>query len=136
MDADQIRALEPLLREYLDRFAVCFPRRDTRTHFPRYVQGQLSDLERKSVEPMALKMDVPVRTLQEFLSQHKWDHLKMRDHLQHLVRDGAPTVGWSGGDGSGGETIGIIDETSAVKKGDTVYASERGPACRGNIAGR
>ncbi len=119
MDADQIRALEPLLREYLDRFAACFPRRDTRAHFPRYVQGQLSDLERKSVEPMALKMDVPVRTLQEFLSQHKWDHLKMRDHLQHIVRDE------HGGDGSGGETIGIIDETSAVKKGDKTPGVQR-----------
>jgi len=125
MDAGQIRALEPLLRAYVDRFADCFPRRDTRVHFPRYVQGQLSDLERKSVEPMALSMGVPVRTLQEFLSQHKWDHLKMRDRLQQIVRDGAPTAGWSGGDGCGGETIGIIDETSAVKKGDKTPGVQR-----------
>jgi SRSO17 transposase len=95
MDAGQIRALEPLLREYVGRFADCFPRRDTRGHFPRYVRGQLSDLERKSVEPMALKMDVPVRTLQEFLSQHKWDQELMRDRLQHIVRDehGGPAHG-------------------------------------------
>lgn len=119
MDAGRIRALEPLLRAYLNRFADCFPRRDTRVHFPRYVQGQLSDLERKSVEPMALKMGVPVRTLQEFLSQHQWDHLKMRDCVQHLVRDE------HGGDGAGGETIGIIDETSAVKKGDKTPGVQR-----------
>jgi len=83
------------------------------------VQGQLSDLERKSVEPMALSMSVPVRTLQEFLSQHKWDHLKMRDRLQQIVRDE------HGGDGAGGETIGIIDETSAVKKGDKTPGVQR-----------
>jgi SRSO17 transposase len=119
MDAAQIRALEPSLREYVGRFADCFPRCDTRVHFPRYVQGQLSDLERKSVEPMALKMDVPVRTLQEFLSQHKWDHDKMRDRLQQIVRDE------HGGNGSAGETIGIIDETSAVKKGDKTPGVQR-----------
>ena len=119
MDAEQIRGLEPLLRAYVDRFADCFPRRDTRAHFPRYVQGQLSDLERKSVEPMALKMDVPVRTLQEFLSQHKWDQDMMRDRLQQIVRDEHRP------DGSGGETIGIIDETSAVKKGDKTPGVQR-----------
>lgn len=119
MDADQIRALDGVLHEYLERFADCFARRDTRAHFPRYVQGQLSDLQRKSVEPMALKTDVPVRTLQEFLSQHKWDHEAMRDRVQQIVRDE------HGGDGSHGETIGIIDETSAVKKGDKTPGVQR-----------
>ena len=57
MDADAIRALGPALLEYVDRFADCFPLRDTRAHFPRYFAGQLSDLERKRVEPMALKMN-------------------------------------------------------------------------------
>lgn len=119
MDVDAIRALEPALREFVDRFADCFPRSDTRAHFPRYVEGQLSDLERKSVEPMALKMDVPVRTLQEFLSQHKWDQEMMRDRVQQIIRDE------EGGDGSRGETIGIFDETSAVKKGDKTPGVQR-----------
>jgi SRSO17 transposase len=119
MDVDAIRALEPALRDYLDRFADCFPRRDTRGHFPRYVEGQLSDIQRKSVEPMALKMNVPVRTLQEFLSQYHWDHELMRDRLQQIVRDE------HGGDGSHGETIGIFDETSAVKKGDKTPGVQR-----------
>ena len=119
MDADAIRALEPALLEFVDRFADCFPRRDTRAHLPRYVQGQLSDLERKSVEPMALKMHVPVRTLQEFLSQHKWDQDLMRDRVQHIVRDE------HGGDDSRGENIGIFDETSDAKKGDKTPGVQR-----------
>lgn len=119
MDGDAIRALEPALREYLDQFSDCFPRRDTRAHLPRYVEGQLSDLQRKSVEPMALSMNVPVRTLQEFLSQHKWDHELMRDRVQQIVRDE------HGGDGSRGETIGIFDETSAVKKGNKTPGVQR-----------
>ena len=119
MDVDAIRALEPALLEFVDRFAECFPRRDTRVHFPRYVQGQLSDLERKSIEPMALKMNVPVRTLQQFLSHYDWDHDLMRDRVQEIVRDE------HGGDGSRGETIGIFDETSAVKKGDKTPGVKR-----------
>jgi SRSO17 transposase len=117
MDVDEIRQLKPMLREYLSRFDDCFSRRDTRAHFPVYVRGQLSNLERKSVEPIALEAGVPVRTLQEFLSQHQWDHPRMRDRLQQIVRD-EHTRGKT-------EVIGIIDETSAVKKGDKTPGVQR-----------
>ena len=70
MDAKQIRRLKPKLSRYLKQFADCFGRKDTRAHMPTYVEGQLSNLPRKSVEPIALAAGVPVRTLQEFLSQH------------------------------------------------------------------
>jgi SRSO17 transposase len=117
MDADEIRQLDPVLREYLARFDDCFARRDTRAHFPVYVRGQLSNLERKSVEPIALDAGVPVRTLQEFLSQHQWDHPRMRDRLQEIVRD----------EHAGGKTevIGIIDETSGKKQGDKTPGVQR-----------
>lgn len=114
MDAEQIRRLRPELERYLGQFDDCFARKDTRGHLPKYVEGQLSDVPRKSVEPMALKVDVPVRTLQEFLSQHEWDHLKMRDRLQQLVAREHP-----------GEVIGIVDETSVAKKGDKTPGVQR-----------
>ncbi len=117
MDADEIRQLDPMLRDYLARFDDCFLRRDTRAHFPVYVCGQLSNLERKSVEPIALDAGVPVRTLQEFLSQLQWDHLLMRERLQQIVRD-EHTQGKA-------EVIGIIDETSGVKKGDKTPGVQR-----------
>src|ERR1041384_2609805 len=107
MDADQIRELKAELLGFVAEFDDCFGRRDTRAHFPRYVEGQLSDLPRKSVEPMALKAGVPVRTLQEFLSQHQWDNNRMRDRVQQLVMR----------DHHGEHSIGLIDETSFVKKG-------------------
>src|SRR3954468_9675373 len=87
MDVQQIRKLKPRLRQFLKRFDDCFPRKDTRAHLPVYVSGQLSDIPEKSVEPIAINAGVPVRTLQEFLSQHAWDHDKARDRLQHIVRD-------------------------------------------------
>jgi SRSO17 transposase len=114
MDAEEIRRLRPELERYLKQFDDCFGRKDTRGHMPKYVEGQLSDLLRKSVEPMALKVGVPVRTLQEFLSQHEWDHLKMRDRLQQLVSQEHR-----------GEVIGIVDETSMAKKGDQTPGVQR-----------
>lgn len=59
MDVDQIRRLEPKLANYIDLFHDCFDRKDTRAHLGVYVQGQLSDLPEKSVEPIALNTDVP-----------------------------------------------------------------------------
>jgi SRSO17 transposase len=107
MDAQQIRLLEPKLVDFLDHFAECFGRRDTREHLSSYVRGQLSDLPEKSVEPIALHAGVAPRTLQEFLSQLSWDHDKMRDRLQQLVA----------AQHTGPHRIGIFDETSDPKKG-------------------
>jgi SRSO17 transposase len=117
MDADEIRQLDPLLREYLGRFDDCFARRDTRAHLPVYVRGQLSNLERKSIEPIALEAGVAVRTLQEFLSHLAWDQGRMRDRLQQIVRDEHL--------GGKAEVIGIIDESGWVKKGDKTPGVQR-----------
>ena len=108
MDAEQIRQLEPKLDQFLERFADCFARKDTRAHLGVYVRGQLSDLPEKSVEPIALEADVAPRTLQEFLSQHKWNEERLRDRVQDVVRTGH----------AGAHSIGIIDETADPKKGD------------------
>jgi len=42
----------------------------------------LSDLPRKSFEPIALQWGTPVRTLQRFLPTSMWDHKRMRDLYQ------------------------------------------------------
>jgi SRSO17 transposase len=115
MDANQIRKLRPRLKRYLRRFDDCFARKDTREHLTKYVEGQLSDLPRKSIEPMALKMGVPVRTLQEFLSQYQWDDQRMVDRVQEIVRTGHASP----------QSIGILDETSFVKKGDKTPGVQR-----------
>jgi SRSO17 transposase len=105
MDAHEFRRLEAEFTTFLDRFADCFGRRDTRAHLGVYVRGQLSDLPEKSVEPIALEAGVAPRTLQEFLSQHRWDEDRLRDRVQHIVAT----------DHAGPHSIGIVDETSDVK---------------------
>src|SRR5258708_39173909 len=107
MDAAQIRQLEPKLDRFLERFADCFGRKDTRAHLGVYVRGQLSNLPQKSVEPIALEAGVAPRTLQEFLSQLKWDEDKTRDRLQHQGRTQHACA----------NATRTFDETSDPKKG-------------------
>jgi SRSO17 transposase len=108
MDAEPIRQLESKLDRFLERFADCFARKDTRAHLGVYVRGQLSNLPEKSVEPIALEAGVAPRTLQEFLSQLKWDEDKLRERVQQVVRT----------EHAGVHAVGIFDETSDPKKGD------------------
>lgn len=71
------------------------------------MRGQLSDLPRKSVEPIADFVGKPPRTLQEFLRVDEWDHAKLRDCVQQIVvRDHAD-----------GQAIGILDDSGHPKKG-------------------
>ncbi len=73
MDAKQLRELKPMLEQYLGQFDDCFSRSEPCGNLRVYVNGQLSDLPRKSIEPMADRADVPPRTLQQFLSLADWD---------------------------------------------------------------
>jgi SRSO17 transposase len=115
MTDQQIHSLGPALAKYLREFAGCFPHPNTRGHLGEYVEGQLSNLPRKSVEPMAHRAGVAPRTLQEFLSLSDWDEEGLRDRVQRIVaRDhGEP------------EAIGIIDESGHPKKGAKTACVQR-----------
>jgi SRSO17 transposase len=107
MEDREIRGLRRDLGEYLESFADCFGRRDTREHLATYVVGQLSEITRKSVEPIALRAGVPPRTLQNFLSLLKWDHDRLRDRVAEIVA----------AEHAHRCSVGIVDETSDDKKG-------------------
>lgn len=115
MDAATILRIKPALTEYLHEFDGCMGRVTNQGHLATYVTGQLSDLDRKSIEPMADAAGVPPRTLQEFLGLLKWDESAARDRLQqHVARHhGHP------------HSVGIVDETSFVKKGDETACVQR-----------
>lgn len=115
MTPEQIASLGPELAGFLGEFADCFGRPETRLHLQDYVRGQLSDLPRKSVEPMALFNGVEPRTLQEFLGTDVWDQSKLRGHVHEIVaRDHADP-----------EAIGIIDESGHPKKGTKTACVQR-----------
>ena len=78
MEARRIGWLVGDLRRFLRLFDDCFARREGREHLQRYVNGQLSNVRRKCVEPMADALGMPPRTLQDFLATHTWDHPRRR----------------------------------------------------------
>ena len=86
MTEQEIAGLGPAFAAYLGRYRDCFFQKRTAAHFDTYCRGLLSDLPRKSVEPIALEAGTAVRTLQEFLVTARWDHDRTRDTLQrHLA---------------------------------------------------
>ena len=115
MDIQVLASLRPELERFVRRFDDCIKTRPSRAHLRTYLAGQLSELPRKSVEPIALDAGVAPRTLQEFLSFHRWDDRAMRDRVQEIVaRDHAHP-----------EAIGLIDETGFSKKGDKTPGVQR-----------
>ena len=111
----EIRYLKRRLNHFLAQFDDCIKTTPSCVHLRTYVGGQISGLERKSVEPMALAAGVAPRTLQEFLSLHRWDHDGVRRRVQTIVmRDHADD-----------NAIGLIDETSFSKKGDKTAGVQR-----------
>jgi SRSO17 transposase len=120
MTEQEIAELGPAFSKYLGEFRDCFLQKRTAAHFDTFCRGLLSDLPRKSVEPIALAAGTAVRTLQEFLTAAKWDHEQARNLLQrHLaaVISGLPA------DDLG--AIGVIDETSCQKWGEETPGVQR-----------
>ena len=76
------------LRGFHEQFAECFQRSESREHFFNYMAGQFSELERKSIEPIALALkDGNVRALQRFVSDAPWDDDKIMSKYRSLVND-------------------------------------------------
>jgi SRSO17 transposase len=130
MTEQQLVALKPALARFLDRYLFCCAYTQTFDHLGTYVHGLLSDLPRKSVEPIALQAGTPVRTLQEFLKDHDWDFAAVRTQLQQDAAALLPTLP---ADDLG--TVGLIDETSALKQGTKTPGVKRQYlGCVGKVA--
>lgn len=120
MTIEQIQSLGPAFANYLRPYDLC---RDYPQMFRLlgvYCHGLLSDLDRKSAEPIALAGGVAVRTLQEFLKDHRWSFQQAKEILQRNVLE---TLAEVPADDLG--TVGIVDETSVVKKGTKTPGVQR-----------
>ena len=97
------------LRGFHHAFRDCFARSEPREHFFHYMVGQFSELDRKSIEPMALRVEGGnVRAMQRCLSDAVWDDGQLLRTYHQLVDE----------DMGDPEGVVIVDESSFPKKGD------------------
>jgi SRSO17 transposase len=130
MTEEQLDGLGAALDDFLRPYLFCCGYTQTFAHLQTYCRGLLSDLDRKSVEPMALASGCAVRTLQEFLRDHLWQHPDVHQQLQRHLAAYLPAVP---ADDLG--TVGLIDETSALKSGTKTPGVQRQYlGCVGKIA--
>lgn len=108
MEVKDIKAIGRKLKKFLSQFNDCFGRSEPRANLETIVQGQLSNLERKSLEPIALAAGVPPRTLQDFVASGHWDQERMCDKTQQIVAT----------EHAHSRSIGLIDESGNPKKGN------------------
>ena len=101
-----VEKLADELVSYHEQYADLYKRREQREWAEFYLKGQLSDLERKTVEPMVLASkgrDInAIRAVQQFLGEGTWDDqaiLKRREKL--VAQDLGETDGVLICDGSG-----------------------------------
>jgi len=115
MNYEQLASFEPALAEFLEKVCRCFKRDKTFSYMQKYMLGLMTDLKRKSIEPIALASGVAVRTLQEFLSFFKWDH-QLVDKT--LARDVVERQ-------HGKPSIGILDASAHAKQGKETPGVQR-----------
>jgi len=115
METLELKPLKRKLSHFLRRFYGSIKTAPSRRHFCTYIKGQLSNLERKSIEPMALAAGVPPRSLQEFVEIHRWEHEQLRTRLQEVVM----------AEHGEAQAMGVIDETSYPKNGDQTAGVQR-----------
>ncbi len=120
MTTDQVEAIGPAFTAFLRPFERFFDTLKTVRHFRNYTRGLLSDLPRKTAEPLALAAGVPPRNLQQFLKANLWDQDGLADAVQCELLAGSTKLP---ADPIG--TVGVLDETSALKKGDKTPGVQR-----------
>ncbi len=83
-----VEALADELVAYHAHFAPLFQRSEQRSWALAYLQGQLLDLDRKSIEPMALALEGGnVQGMQQFISVGPWDDERVLEQHQQLVAE-------------------------------------------------
>jgi SRSO17 transposase len=120
MTAYQVEAIAPTFTAFLQPLERFFDTPKTVQHFRNYSRGLLTDLPRKTAEPLAKYAGTPPRCLQQFLKACLWDHDGLTDGVQGTV---LAAVADLPPDPVG--TVGVLDETSALKKGTKTPGVQR-----------
>ena len=110
-----VSGLGDKLKAHMERFKECFQRIEQKFNANIYVKGLLSNLERKSIEPISLEFNPDkrgVRNLQFFMKNANWDDKEaLRIYQQGLANrisepKGMITIDESGNRKKGSNSIG------------------------------
>ncbi|MBF0475985.1 MAG: IS701 family transposase [Deltaproteobacteria bacterium] len=108
LDKTDVKGFTEELRGYHEQFRDCFSRSEPRENFFLYMVGQYSQLERKSIEPIALQVeDGNVRAMQRFISDVVLDEPALLKKYHALVAE----------DMAEPDAVLIFDESGFPKKG-------------------
>ena len=109
VEKDEVKDFIVELRGFHEQFRDFFSRSEPRENFYLYMVGQLSELERKSIEPIALNVEAGnIRSMQRFISDVVWDEQGILIKYRSMIAEDM-------GDPNG---VLIFDETGFPKKGD------------------
>ena len=107
MTPKTLKALDRRLQQFLEDLTEPMGRSERRRWARVYLEGLLLDGERKSVEPVAARLDADVQSLRQFVGQSPWEVEEVQQRLARKVVDllSEPEV-W------------ILDETAFPKAGE------------------
>jgi SRSO17 transposase len=109
LTGDFTKKIQPLFIDHMHRYTNFIGRKENRAHLLTIVQGLLSDIPRKSLEPIALAFSGAgeVRNMANFMTRSKWEDGKMQEGYE---TDLSETIAEEGGMITG-------DESGMPKKG-------------------
>jgi SRSO17 transposase len=108
LSSRDVEGLMVHLAAYHAHFAAAFARPEQAWWAEMYLRGLLSNAPRKSIEPRALALGLPIRPMQHFIGQSAWRVAPLLDRHQALL---AQTLSKDDG-------VYLVDESGRLKQGD------------------
>jgi SRSO17 transposase len=104
---EAVRGCRDRLRRFLSRYLPHFYRKEQRDHAALVIRGLLSDLQRKTAEPIADCAGVEHKNIQFFIGSGQWDDdailMELRRHVRRVLGDS--------------EAVLVLDPSAFPKKG-------------------
>jgi SRSO17 transposase len=144
MDGRSLKRLRRELEEFVEELMSDLRRRDQRRWAQTYLRGLMLDGDRKSIEPMARRLEEIdgskrdyEQSLQQLVNQSTWPAELVRDRLQRWVsaRSAAQLRQHSSGSAAEIHRFLIVDETGYAKQGkNSVGVSRQYSGTLGKVA--
>ena len=105
MTPQEIAEARPRLLDFAAEMLGGLPRKDQRAAGELYVRGLLADGQRKSMQPMAVRLGTDHQRLQQFITSSTWDYVAVRRNVARWFAASQPV-----------EAL-VIDDTGFPKDG-------------------